>query len=383
MLACITFGNPLFAAPAEMIQIRGGIPNAMRRITIDKEATIGFLGGSITEMKGYVDYTQEALKKRFPDCEFKFVRAGLSSTCSDAGAFRFGKDILKKAPQIDLLFIEFAVNDNQDGHFAPQHSIRGIEGIIRQLRQSNPQADIVLLYSANESHIEHYQGGETPHEIAAHDSVAETYGLGSINFALQVSRDLAKEKYDWEKFGGVHPAVFGCRLYAEWIDRFFAAAKAGKRIKKYSLIPAIDRFSYANGRILAVSQAKADDAWSCSVPEWDKVPGKKRSYYTNKKILHSAMPGAELTLDFTGHAIGFLTTAGEDAGMVEFSIDGAPFKTVDTYRNDYSKILHYPYVVMLADELSDGDHTLTLRVAKESNPASCGQAIRIFGFAAN
>ncbi|MCQ2352554.1 MAG: GDSL-type esterase/lipase family protein [Victivallaceae bacterium] len=383
MLASVAFGNPLFAEKPEIIKMRGAIPNTMRRITADRQATIGFLGGSITEMKGYVDFTQEALKKRFPECKFKFVRAGLSSTCSDTGAFRVGKDILKKAPDIDLLFIEFAVNDNQDGHFAAEHSIRGIEGIVRQVKKCNPQSEIVLLYSANESHLEHYHRKVTPHEISAHESVARRYRLASINFAAQVSDEIDRKKYDWEKFGGVHPAAFGCRIYATWIDRFFACAEPGETVVTYPDVPEIDPFSYSNGRIIKSDAAKFDDLWSYSIPDWEKIPGKKRSCYTGKKILHSTAPGATLTLDFTGRAIGFLTTAGDDAGILEFSIDGAPFKTVDTYRSDYSKILHYPYTVMLADELDDGKHTLTLRIAQKHNEASCGNAIRIFGFTAN
>ncbi len=384
MLASIPVSASRFAAgTTPVITMRGGIPNTMRRITVDKEVTIGFLGGSITEMKGYVDYTQEALKKRFPECKFKFVRAGISSTCSDTGAFRLGKDILKKAPKIDLLFVEFAVNDNQDGHFPPQHSIRGIEGIVRQLRQCNVQGEVILLYSANESHLDNYRRGATPHEIAAHETVAQAYNIASINFALQVSRDIRQGKYDWQKFGGVHPAPFGCQLYAAWIDGFFANAKPGDAANAYPELPALDEFSYCNGRLISPDQAEFDGDWSFSIPDWEKIPGKKRSCYTGKKILHSETPKATLTLDFTGRAIGFFTTAGDDAGMLEYSIDGGKFQVVDTYREDYSKVLHYPYTVMLADELADGKHTLVLRVLGKHNAASCGNGIRIFCFTAN
>jgi hypothetical protein len=56
------------------------------------------------------------LQRRFPDTKFTFTDAGLSSTCSTTGAFRLSTDVLSQGP-VDLLFIEFAVNDDQDaGH---------------------------------------------------------------------------------------------------------------------------------------------------------------------------------------------------------------------------------------------------------------------------
>ncbi|MCQ2378477.1 MAG: SGNH/GDSL hydrolase family protein [Victivallaceae bacterium] len=380
--ASVVLSAPLGAENLPVIQMRGGIPGTMRRITVENRATIGFLGGSITEMHGYVDLVQEKLQRRFPKCTFDFPRAGVASTCSDTGAFRVQKDILTQYPDIDLLFVEFAVNDNQDGHFTPEHSIRGIEGIVRHVRAVNPRAEIVLLYSANESHLANLAQGRIPPEIAAHERVAEHYRLPSIAFAQQVSDDILAGRYDWEKFGGVHPAPFGCGVYAALVDRLFAEAVPGETIKAYPDAPPLDPFSFSDGRILDVSEAKCDGIWRHSIPEWDKIPGKKRARYTGKKILHSDTPGATLTLDFTGTAIGYLTTAGEDAGIVEYSIDGAPFRKVDNF-TAYSKMLHYPCTVVLAETLTPAKHTLTLKISAEKSEKSVGHAIRIFGFAAN
>ena len=63
--------------------------------------TVAFLGGSITEANGFRPLVETSLTNRFPTAQLSFTRAGLSSTCSTAGAFRFGDDVLAKAKGLD------------------------------------------------------------------------------------------------------------------------------------------------------------------------------------------------------------------------------------------------------------------------------------------
>jgi hypothetical protein len=99
-------------------------------------------------------------------------------------------------------------------------------------------------------------------------------------------------------------------------------------------------------------------------------------------VLESSVPGSLLTLDFKGRAIGLLVTSGPDAGIVEYSVDGAPYTKADQY-TQWSKWLHLPWVVMLDDQLQDGKHRLTLRISAEKNPQSLGTVCRIQQFVAN
>ncbi|MEM7396427.1 MAG: SGNH/GDSL hydrolase family protein, partial [Verrucomicrobiota bacterium] len=102
---------------------------------------VAFLGGSITQMNGYRPMVMEYLRKKFPHTDFTFTDAGLSSTCSTSGAFRFRDHVLAKG-NVDLLFVEFAVNDDQDARHNERECIRGMEGVVRQLRLANPEADV-------------------------------------------------------------------------------------------------------------------------------------------------------------------------------------------------------------------------------------------------
>ena len=383
MASALTFAVALQADTVAPVNPRSGIPNSVAKLSAGKSFTVAFLGGSITEMHGYAEQVVKMLRRRYPDTKIKVVRAGMSSTCSDTGAFRFQRDVLKKADKIDLLFVDFAVNDNQDGEFAPDHSVRGMEGIVRQAWSADPETDIVFLYCANESHLKNLENGVIPQEIAAHERVADHYVIPSICFASQVCSDIRSGKYDWKKFGGVHPAPFGADIYADMIVRFISDSKPGDKIESHALPTALDEKSFASGRSIAPNRAEYDDNWSFSVPDWSKIPGNRRKRYTNRKILHSSTPGAELNLDFTGTAIGFFTTAGIDAGIVRYSIDGAPFAEVDTFREKYSASLHYPYTVMLSSDLAPGTHHLKLVVSEKHNINSCGNAIRIYCFSAN
>ena len=96
--------------------LRGTLTNSLYQFREKKTGHVAFIGGSITQMNGYRPMVASLLQKRFPETTFTFTPAGISSTCSTTGAFRLATDVLAKGP-VDLFFIEFAVNDDQDaGH---------------------------------------------------------------------------------------------------------------------------------------------------------------------------------------------------------------------------------------------------------------------------
>ena len=108
-------GPPPDVDPANIV-LRGNLGNARLQFERNKAGRVAFMGGSITEMQGYRPLVGQLLQRRFPDTKFTFIDAGISSTCSTTGAFRLAHDVLDQGP-VDLFFVEFAVNDDQDaGH---------------------------------------------------------------------------------------------------------------------------------------------------------------------------------------------------------------------------------------------------------------------------
>ena len=123
----------------QSLNLRGTMRNAFLKFESEKKGRVAFLGGSITEMRGWHNRIMDSLRQRFPWTEFEFIEAGIASTGSTPGAFRLEEDILNKG-EIDLLFVEAAVNDDTNG-FTPEEQVRGMEGIIRHSRLANPRTD--------------------------------------------------------------------------------------------------------------------------------------------------------------------------------------------------------------------------------------------------
>ena len=369
----------------DKVCLRGTLSNARLAFERTGKGTVAFLGGSITEMNGYRPMVCEILQKRFPKTEFTFIGAGISSTCSTTGAFRFGTDVLGKG-SVDLLFVEFAVNDDQDGHHTRAECIRGMEGIVRHARQANPAMDIVMTFFVNESMLKTLQGGQVPLTVEAHTAVADYYKVPTINLAKEVADEITACTLTWAQYGGVHPAPFGNAICARMIDELFSRAWPAPLAKEASATPnlvpltPLDPMCYGSGRFVNPAEAKIKQGWTLGVPEWKSLPGGKRERFSAIPMLCATEAGAELTLAFEGTAVGAYVVAGPDAGIAEASVDGGPFARVNVY-HAYSKGLHYPRTVMLGAELQPGPHTLTLRMASETQ--SAGHAMRIMQFVAN
>ncbi|MEK6234719.1 MAG: prolyl oligopeptidase family serine peptidase, partial [Planctomycetales bacterium] len=63
------------------VRKRGSLNNSRIRFQNQRQGHVAFIGGSITEMNGYRPMVCENLQKRFPETEFTFTDAGISSTC--------------------------------------------------------------------------------------------------------------------------------------------------------------------------------------------------------------------------------------------------------------------------------------------------------------
>ena len=375
------------AGGAENIRLRGSLDNCRIRFEKEHIGHVAFMGGSITEMNGYRPMVCKNLRKRFPKTKFDFTDAGIASTCSTTGAMRLKTDVLSKGP-VDLFFVEFAVNDDQDAEHARRDCIRGMEGIVRQCRRHNPNMDIIITYFVNPGMRDQLQEGRTPLTIGAHEEVAEHYGISSIHLAREVADQIAAKILTWKIFGGTHPKEPGNRICANMIDELLTTAwrKPQSQTAQVTanLFPAkpIDEYSYGNGRFLDPKEAVVQSGWDYSLPPWKTLPGSKRGRFTEIPMLHADQAGAELVLKFEGQAIGAYVVAGPDAGIVESSIDGEPFAELDLYHR-FSKGLHYPRTVLFASDLLTGWHTLRLRVSPKKNANSKGNAARIIQFVAN
>ena len=366
--------------------LRGDYRNSYQMFEKERVGTVAFLGGSITEMKGWRDMICEDLKQRFPYTKFTFIDAGIPSTGSTPGAFRLADDVLSKA-KVDLLFVEAAVNDDTNG-FNVIEQVRGLEGIVRHALLSNPSMDIMMLHFIYDPFIPKLDGGQMPDVILNHERVANHYLIPSVNLATEIAARMREGEFNWEQFGGTHPKPLGHAYYAATInkvlDEMYASCVAAGTAVKPHVLPAVplDGYSYTNGKLVDIRQAHINKGWQL-VPSWTpRLIAETRPGFVDVPMLETDRPGAKLTLDFEGTAVGIFCVSGPAAGILEYSIDGAPFKKLDTF-TAWSGGLYIPWVYMFDTELPKGKHRLMLRMSKDHHPQSKGTACQIRQFVVN
>jgi sialidase-1 len=347
---------------------RNGLKNSRLVFERGKEARVAFLGGSITYNPGWRDSVTTYLKKRFPQTVFEFIEAGIPSMGSTPSSFRLKRDVLSTG-RIDLLFVEAAVNDAANRRSAKEQ-VRAMEGLVRNLRRNNAEADILMMHFVDPDKMARYREGKTPEVIQNHEKVAEYYGVPSLNLAKEVTERIDKGEFSWEKdFQNLHPSPFGQGVYARSIIRFLDDAYTGyldadDKVQAYNMPPPLDRFNYQFGELIGIEQAKWGKGWSVD-SNWQPTDTKgTRANYVHVPMLISNTPGAKLRFRFQGRAVGIAIAAGPDAGLIEFRIDGGSWQQQDLY-TPWSKHLHLPWFYTLAAELEDDAHELEIRLVTD------------------
>ncbi|GAA4909555.1 SGNH/GDSL hydrolase family protein [Mucilaginibacter defluvii] len=368
---------------ADYYKKRNGLKIFYHSATINKKATVAFLGGSITFNPGWRDRVYLYLKERFPQTKFRFIMAGIPSLGSLPHAFRLQRDLLDSG-KVDLLFVEAAVNDRVNKTDS-MTQVRALEGIIRHARKTNPQMDVVIMEFADPDKTNDYNAGKQPVEITNHERVASHYGLPSINIAKGVKEKLANKEFNWnDDFKDLHPAIFGQELYFAFIKSLLTDCfvNVSAKPKKYNSPGPLNEYAFEHGQYFSITNARHDDKWKID-PNWQPADGLgTRPGFVNVPMLVATTPGATLNLLFKGNAIGIAIVSGGDAGIITYSIDGAPVKQADLY-TEWSGFLHLPWYVLLGSGLKNGDHTLQIKVSADKNAKSKGNACRIVNFLTN
>ena len=370
--------------PAQFHILRSSLNNSFVKFTRDRKGRVAFMGGSITEHGAWRTKVCNYLKEKFPETSFEFINAGISSTGSTPGAFRLEKEVLSAGP-IDLFFEEAAVNDRTNG-YDKTAQVRGMEGIVRHALQSNPDMDIVIMHFVDPDKIEEFNKGIIPEEIVNHEKVASHYSVNTINLAREVTDRINAGEFNWANdFKDLHPSLFGHEVYTASIKAFLNNAYSGNvsvMVTPHKLPGKLDRFSYTSGYYLPVDKARNIKGWTLD-KNWVPTDGVgTRPQYVNLPAMIATDPGSELELQFEGSAIGICIASGPDAGMIEYSVDGKPFRQLDLIRK-WSGILHLPWYLMLEEELKSKKHKLIIRISPSRNEKSKGHACRILHFLVN
>ena len=75
-------GKPTERYVSQHVRIRKYADGSRHVFETKKSGRVAFLGGSITEMQGYRPQVENWLRQQYPETDFEFINAGISSTCS-------------------------------------------------------------------------------------------------------------------------------------------------------------------------------------------------------------------------------------------------------------------------------------------------------------
>ncbi len=345
------------------------------------QCRVAFLGGSITAMPGWRAMVCDDLEAQFPDTQFDFIDAGIGGTNSTYGTFRFERDVCCHGC-VDLLFLEFAVNDSRrTGKPGNELRTKAFEGIIRQAIALNPQIDIIVQYLCDASKVEAYAQGMEPGPITDHEAVVRHYDLPVINQATAVIAGLNAKEFVWKEFScdSCHPAPFGHNRYVREIKTLLAEAWGADALPiavAMTLPPPLHCDHLGRVRLVSSSEAAIKSGWEF-VKGWEAE--KVCNYSGPVDVFTAKTAGAELEFAFNGSMLALSAIAGMDAGTLEIILDGGPHTFFDLF-DEHCPKFHRPVFPVLLSGLPEGGHTVHIRLAAESNPESAGTAARILAF---
>ena len=102
------------------------------------------------------------------------------------------------------------------------------------------------------------------------------------------------------------------------------------------------------------------------MPQEPVLNGKKiqlRPGFCHVPMSEATEADASLRLIFEGKGISIFCVAGPQAGILEYRIDNGQPQTLNMY-TPWSSYLYLPWLYTFATELSDGHHTLYLKLKK-------------------
>lgn len=352
------------------LNIRGGLPIFFAKALKGDSVKVAYLGGSITAQSGWRVYSLNWFKQRFPKANFFEINAAIGGTGSNFGVFRLHEHVLKFKP--DLVFVEFAVND--DG--ASEEKItRSMEGIVRQVWQQNPFTDICFIYTIKLPFIEIEQKGQLPPSATVMEKVADKYHIPSINFGFEVAelveknqlifKDKSKELNGVKVFSpdGVHPYTeTGHAVYHNVFMRSFETMLSQKtgRAKKHILNKPLALNYLANTQMIGIRDVELSDKWE--IIQTKDAP----SFASFGKYLEvfgkARQSGESLTVRFKGKAIGIYDILGPDVGRVIVEINGVVRDTISRF-DPYCTYRRMNYFMI--DNLENKEHEVVFRLLAE------------------
>ena len=370
--------------------------NTYNKLTQDKELNVVYFGGSLTAGYGCgvagdpngvtADGVKEDthswrglsgkwLQQNFPNAAINLVNCAIGESGTYLGTYRVQNDII--AAQPDLLFIEYAINDNYSEDFGTDKAAakRQLETIVREVKSALPTCDIVIVLTTDINQMATTYSGGFFDQAAGHYELAEAYGLPVMNIGLGLAKNIAAiennetwwtdywtDKAIWGKYfcDFVHPYSTGHEQYFLCVEEFLENNLLHTDFDGMSATatyypPVVSENLFDGNRVTLFGtemQSAVDTANSTGVSyNSGVVPGGLGSSQSAKAGYYSVAADGSITINFTGTEIALWNNLASGGTTYTYSIDGGTEQTL-------AKSEHSPTV--FAKDLPSKAHTLTV-----------------------
>jgi lysophospholipase L1-like esterase len=327
------------------------------------------LGGSITEARnGWRDQTFNWLKKQYPRVLFKQVDAAIGGTTSGLGAYRLEEHVLKYKP--DLLFVEYAVNDDDNSR---EGVLTSMEGIVRKTWRADSKTDICFIYTFAGYMLKNYRAEGAPPTVKTMEEVADFYGIPSVNLSPKIvelieekklyvtGRPPVKDDSAFFSADAVHPyPETGHVLYAESIiNSFKQLTGVGKKGAHRLAAPFFSNKLETAHMVPAVPYLHNAEKISVTYNQ-DELISRYSRYLTDVYKIKDT--SSLLTFSFTGESIGFLDIIGPASSQLKVLIDNNPPRYINRF-DEYCFYTRLAYFFI--DGLENKQHTISIQLSPE------------------
>ncbi len=361
----------------ECIDYRTPLTNTYNKLTKDKELTVVYFGGSLTNGYGCTDRNKyswralsgEWLKKNFPDAEIHTVDTAIGESGTYLGTYRLQKDVIGSQP--DLLFIEYAINDTYSRATQAVAQMR-FETIVREVRQALPYCDIVTVLTTDKAYMSMSKNLQLFPTARGHSNIAEAYDLPVVYIGAGLARNIAKTEGNqtwwndsaiWKKYfvDTVHPNNAGHKQYYLCMEEYLKNSLlctdySGFKSSKRSLPPIVsDHLLDGNRQSITGENLQnhfVADKSSSAVYNAGKF--NSSTSQTPHIGYYDVAVGGEIAFTFDGTEFAVWSSLYQPAELT-YSVDGGAQKTITC--DD-----HAPTEVVAG--LKPGKHTITLKATK-------------------
>lgn len=270
-----------------------------------EQVNIAYLGGSITAggssstpSKSFANLSYEYFKNTFGSGNnVGYINAGMAGTSSVVGNLRVDKDVFAK--NADVIFIEFAVND-QDG----ERFKKSYESLVKKCLDQENEPAVILVTLCTQS------GGSCQDWMA---KIAENYDLPLISGKNAVMNGIKANTISWADYGSgdtIHPGDGGHKLIADCIGYYYRQALRSENTPEEFIINSNDIFGseYSTARIITVDEMK-----NLSKGSWN--PGTNNQSYSANGFTFGKSGNAPLSFTVEGKGIMLLFQSNSNASM--------------------------------------------------------------------